>query len=236
MWPAGDRKAAVASTAAVSGGRQAQSDFPIPKINFPLRSENAARSLLGAGKEVRVIRDIVDIPEPYAVQVIESEEVPPGMEVVREEGAPGVVRIITEKTAMQGGEEKGEEVARIELSAPKQKVVLKNSRPAAGESFDTSNMKISQTFMVEATAYTYTGNNTYSGEPPRYGLIAVDPKVIPLGSRLYVEGYGYAVAADTGGAIRGKTIDVFFPTLRQCQEWGRKKCKIFLLLVENIDN
>jgi len=50
-----------------------------------------------------------------------------------------------------------------------------------------------------------------------------------LGSRLYIEGYGYAIAADTGGDIKGNKIDVFFPSLRQCLDWGRRQTRIFLL-------
>ena len=60
-------------------------------------------------------------------------------------------------------------------------------------------------------------------------MIAVDPKVIPLGSKVHVEGYGYAVAADTGGAIKGNKIDVFFPSKQDAINWGRKTIKIKVL-------
>jgi 3D (Asp-Asp-Asp) domain-containing protein len=73
---------------------------------------------------------------------------------------------------------------------------------------------------VESTAYTpyecgqdadwVAGKRRQYGIPDGWGVVAVDPRVIPLGSRLFVEGYGYAVAADTGGAIKGKIIDVCF--------------------------
>lgn len=60
-------------------------------------------------------------------------------------------------------------------------------------------------------------------------MIAVDPKVIPLGTKVWVEGYGYAVAGDTGGAIKGNKIDVFIPTQSQALKWGRKNVKIKIL-------
>jgi len=75
---------------------------------------------------------------------------------------------------------------------------------------------------MESTAYTWTGNRTASGAWPSKGTVAVDPQVIPLGSKLYVEGYGMAIAADTGGVINGNIIDVYFPTRDECIRWGRK--------------
>ena len=57
---------------------------------------------------------------------------------------------------------------------------------------------------------------------PGMKLIAVDPSVIPLGSRVYVEGYGEAIAADTGGAIKGHKIDVLMPDKASSSKWGRK--------------
>lgn len=80
-----------------------------------------------------------------------------------------------------------------------------------------------------STAYTYTGNNTYTGVPPRKGIVAVDPRVIPLGSRLYVDGYGFAQALDIGSKIKGNRIDVFWETRSQALNWGRRSLKVYLL-------
>jgi len=77
-------------------------------------------------------------------------------------------------------------------------------------------------YRLEVTAYTHTGNPTASGVWPRRGTVAVDPQIIPLGTKLYVEGYGYAVAADTGGDIKGYRMDVFLETERDARKWGRK--------------
>ncbi|EMF45954.1 Cell wall-binding protein [Planococcus halocryophilus Or1] len=57
----------------------------------------------------------------------------------------------------------------------------------------------------------------------------MDPRVIPLGSKVHVEGYGYAVAGDTGSAIKGNKIDVFIPTQSNALRWGRKNVKIKIL-------
>ncbi|MER2089590.1 MAG: 3D domain-containing protein [Sporosarcina sp.] len=77
------------------------------------------------------------------------------------------------------------------------------------------------------TGITKTGINLKSN--PDLKVIAVDPKVIKLGTKVYVEGYGYAIAGDTGSAIKGNKIDVFFPTKSEAYKWGRKKVKIKIL-------
>ncbi|MBT2684031.1 LysM peptidoglycan-binding and 3D domain-containing protein [Bacillus sp. ISL-37] len=90
---------------------------------------------------------------------------------------------------------------------------------------------------VEATAYTAncTGCSgiTKTGVDlkanPNAKVIAVDPTVIPLGSKVYVEGYGYATAEDIGGAIKGNRIDVFIPTQSAALQWGRKQVKVTIL-------
>jgi len=70
---------------------------------------------------------------------------------------------------------------------------------------------------------------TAIGLRARKGIIAVDPRVIPLGTRLYVPGYGEALAADTGGWIKGSRVDLCFETLQECYMYGRRKIKIYLI-------
>jgi 3D (Asp-Asp-Asp) domain-containing protein len=82
--------------------------------------------------------------------------------------------------------------------------------------------------MMEATAYTWTGNRTASGTWPAVGTVAVDPKVIPLGSRLYVEGYGEAIAADTGGDIKGNRVDLYMETEDECWQFGRRPVEVVI--------
>lgn len=98
----------------------------------------------------------------------------------------------------------------------------------------SDNDTILKEITVSASAYT-AGCNGCSGitstginlkKNPGLKVIAVDPRVIPLGSKVYVEGYGYAIAGDTGGAIKGNKIDVFIPTKSAALKWGRKTVKI----------
>jgi 3D (Asp-Asp-Asp) domain-containing protein len=186
--------------------------------------------------------EVVDIEIPFDTQYVESDKLLPGKSKIQEKGGKGILRQVL-KTFKAGGQITDQQVlSSFEFKSPnkeviiqnskpvvKKKVIIQNSIPAAAVGLELAKMNISLTLDVESTAYTYTGNKTATGVEPREGLIAVDPKVIALGSKVYVEGYGYAIAADTGGAIRGNRIDVFFATLRQCINWGRKSVHIYVL-------
>ena len=75
----------------------------------------------------------------------------------------------------------------------------------------------------------YATGKTASGLYAGYGVVAVDPKVIPLGSKLYVEGYGYAIAGDRGRSIRGNRIDLGFSTVREAMSFGCKSVIVHVL-------
>jgi 3D (Asp-Asp-Asp) domain-containing protein len=78
---------------------------------------------------------------------------------------------------------------------------------------------------VDAVAYSLPGS-TALGIPVRRGVVAVDPKVIPLGTKLHVPGYGRGIAADVGHAIKGRIIDLWFPTTAMARNWGRRTVTI----------
>ena len=107
------------------------------------------------------------------------------------------------------------------------------------EAYDTLEQpnKEEETITVTATAYTANCEGgtgvTYTGVDlranPESKVIAVDPTVIPLGTKVYVEGYGYATAADIGGAIKGNKIDVFIPSQSEAEDWGMKTVEVKIL-------
>lgn len=74
----------------------------------------------------------------------------------------------------------------------------------------------------EITAYTHTGYKTATGIWPKPGIVAVDPAIIPLGTKLHIPGYGKAIAHDTGENIKGYRLDIFFDTYNECINYGRK--------------
>ena len=80
------------------------------------------------------------------------------------------------------------------------------------------------------TFYTHTSNRTKTGVYPKIKrTIAVDPKIIPLGSVLYVEGYGVFIAEDTGGKIKGQRLDIFVNTKQEAVNLGVKKARVYLI-------
>jgi 3D (Asp-Asp-Asp) domain-containing protein len=84
-----------------------------------------------------------------------------------------------------------------------------------------------RTLTVSSTGYALRGR-TATGINTAYGVVAVDPSVIPLGTRMTIPGYGEGVAADTGGAVHGATIDLWFPTVEQALQWGRRTVTIVI--------
>jgi 3D (Asp-Asp-Asp) domain-containing protein len=84
-----------------------------------------------------------------------------------------------------------------------------------------------RTITVVATGYSIHGH-TATGAPTGWGVVAVDPSMIPLGTGLTIPGYGSGVAADTGSAIQGAAIDLWFPTLAEARAWGRQTVTITL--------
>lgn len=98
----------------------------------------------------------------------------------------------------------------------------------------TSSSSYLKTLTMTATAYSATGNKTATGVWPTrnssgVSTVAVDPNVIPLGTKLYIEGYGYAIAADTGGAIKGNKIDLFMNSNSECINFGRQAVTVHVV-------
>ncbi|KON86128.1 peptidoglycan-binding protein [Sporosarcina globispora] len=119
--------------------------------------------------------------------------------------------------------------AKEETANPKTVVKAANiEQPAAEEG---------KSLTVTATAYTascegcigITKTGVNLNDNPDAKVIAVDPDVIPLGSKVFVEGYGYATAEDIGGGIKGNEIDVFIPGTQDAMQWGRKDVKVTIL-------
>jgi len=98
-------------------------------------------------------------------------------------------------------------------------------------------LRFKKCFDMTATAYypgpestgRFADGYTAIGMVATHGVVAVDPSVIPLRSRLYVDGYGFAVAGDVGSAIKGMRIDLCFDTLEEAMQWGRQPVKVYLL-------
>jgi 3D (Asp-Asp-Asp) domain-containing protein len=103
----------------------------------------------------------------------------------------------------------------------------------ARRGFDTTIGLERKALQMVATAYTAScygcSGITSSGQPAGHGIVAVDPAVIPLGTRLYIPGYGRAVAGDTGGDIVGSRIDLGFNSLSDALQFGRRAIIVYIL-------
>lgn len=83
---------------------------------------------------------------------------------------------------------------------------------------------------VKAVSYHYSGNpHGAYGLPCEYGTVAVDKSIIPLGSLLYIEGYGYAIANDVGSGIKGNVVDLYMEDIRQCYKWGARTVNVYVI-------
>ena len=188
---------------------------------------------------VEKVTDVVEESINFATEKKNDSSILKGKEKVVKEGKPGKVERTYEVV-----KENGQEVTRT-LQTEKVVAQAENKVIAVGTKVVTASVSRDNSaapangkeFYVTATAYTpfcngcsgFTATGINLRANSELKLIAVDPSVIKLGSKVWVEGYGYAIAGDTGGAIKGNKIDVLVQTKAQANAWGRKKVRIKVL-------
>ncbi|USK68618.1 LysM peptidoglycan-binding and 3D domain-containing protein [Peribacillus asahii] len=132
------------------------------------------------------------------------------------------------------------EIANVESETKSEQAVpanIEEQEKTVSKSETTNQSDIEKEITVRATAYTAdcqgcigtTATGVDLKSNPDAKVVAVDPSVIPLGSKVYVEGYGYATAEDTGSAIKGNRVDVFIPNEQDALNWGVKTVKVQVL-------
>lgn len=147
--------------------------------------------------------------------------------------------INAQKELLSKATEKEQQLLAVEASrkaaaeTPKEIAVNTTSKSGTLSRGSSKSLSYSKVLAMQSTAYA-THGITASGagtirDPGGYSTIAVDPRVIPLGSRVYVEGYGYAIASDTGSAIKGNIIDLFFNSQSEALSWGRRAVTVYIL-------
>lgn len=159
----------------------------------------------------------------------------------------GIGRIVKAKDGKDGSVKKTYSVTKVDGKVVSKELVREEKIPAVNTTFyighggykssrGASSFNKVKTIKMRASAYEpgprsngKWAGTTALGIPPRYGIVAVDPRFIKLGTLLYVEGYGFAYAADTGGAIKGDRIDLCFATEAQCQRFGRQVVTVHVL-------
>lgn len=184
---------------------------------------------------VEKVTDVVEEPVDFAVVSKKDSSLTEGTKKIVQEGKKGRLQKKYEVVLENGKEVARTLISEEVLAEPTDQIVALGTKPKQEVSRGASGS--GKEFYVTATAYTASCNGcsgiTATGldlrANPNAKVIAVDPSVIPLGTKVYVEGYGYAVAADTGGSVKGKRIDVFFPTSSEAYRWGMKRVKIKIL-------
>ncbi|MFD1032906.1 ubiquitin-like domain-containing protein [Metaplanococcus flavidus] len=218
-------------------------------VKFAKETKKDSTLLKGSEKVVQKGEDGL-VEKTYEVVMENGEEVKRELkeEKVVKEAKKQVVAVGTKTVVAsisRGADNKASAPAQKKEAAPAQKKAAATSKPAATSTKTTKTSAPAQSapasssreFYVSATAYTAfcngcsgitaTGINLKAN--PHLKVIAVDPSVIPLGSKVWVEGYGHAIAGDTGGAIKGNKIDLFMPDRSAALAFGRKQVKIKVL-------
>lgn len=172
---------------------------------------------------------------PFQTQRIEDTELELGNSKVVQKGKAGLKETVMELVKLNGRTLRSTILKETIIEQPVPQVIALGTCGVVSRGGQTIRFK--KALEVVATAYTpgpeSTGASadgiTATGLKAGFGIIAVDPKVIKLGSRVYVDGYGFAVAGDTGGAIKGARIDVCFESTDEAIRWGRKRVKVYVL-------
>ncbi|MBS5884339.1 3D domain-containing protein [Clostridium sp.] len=192
-----------------------------PALNTKITS-NLKINLVKVEVKKELAKEAID----FDVVVETDANLDSGLEEVRQDGASGE-KEVTYEIVYKNGEEFSRAVKSSKVVAePVNKVVAQGTRKTFA-SRDGQLLNYKSVIYCESTAYS-GGGVTATGtvpvrDPNGISTIAVDPRVIPLGSLVYVEGYGRAVAADTGGAIKGNIIDVYVNSEAEAyNNWGRK--------------
>lgn len=192
----------------------------------------AAGERITGDTEIRVTRvvnktEVVKAPIPYDVRRVPNPEMSRGISRTVTRGKNGE-ELQTWSITYHNGQEVSRNLVDRQVTADATEAVVHvgtgQTVSRGGES-----IRFREAMEVVATAYTYTGYRTATGAITVYGVVAVDPRVIPLGTRMYIEGYGHATALDTGGAIKGNRIDVFLESEDEANRWGVRTVKIYLL-------
>lgn len=230
---------------------EALQDSPV-KISTADRLEGAKpEDKVKADMKIKIVRvksEMVSEKEPVSYSVIRrpNSRMDKGEERVVEDGKEGQREKLYSVIYEDGKQRYKILVGNAVVEEPVSKVVeygtIAKYTTSRGDSF-----RYQKVLDMKATAYTAsykdTGKGpgdpgfgiTYTGVKAKRGIIAVDPRVIPLGTRVYIEGvgstptYGYAVAADIGSAIKGNKIDLYLDDQSEVDRWGVKKVKVYIL-------
>ena len=190
-------------------------------IVTPQKDELLTSDLEIVVQRVDVKVEVVEEAVPFETVEKDDSSLDEGTSKVVTEGVEGKDQVTYSVTYVDGKETSRKETARTTLTAAVDKVIANGTR------INYNGQTYSRKLVVKAYAYT-GGGRTAMGTRARVGEIAVDPSVIPLGTNVYIEGVGARRAEDTGGNIKGNTIDIYMNTESECRSWGIRYVTIYI--------
>ncbi|MEK4694866.1 cell wall-binding protein EntB [Bacillus sp. FSL M8-0063] len=213
------------------------------------KEEEKAQEIAKAKEEEKAQEIAKAKEEEKAQEIAKAKEEEKAQEIAKakeEEKAQEIAKAKEEEKAQEIAkakeEAKAQEIARAKEEAKAREIAKAKEEAKAREESKNNTQAAKRELTVVATAYTAdpSENGTYGGRVltamghdltanPNMRIIAVDPKVIPLGSKVWVEGYGEAIAGDTGSAIKGNRIDVLMGSKSKAMNWGRQTVKVKIL-------
>ena len=215
-------------------------DYTIPSVET-IVEPNAEIQVF----KVKELSRVEESAIPFEKEVVNNHRIDKGVVNTLQEGKDGLRRSHIRDIYINGVLSSSVIVSDTILEEPLPQVTEKGTNNVLSTSRGDTRFK--EAMVLEATAYdlsyTSTGKRpgdkywgiTASGTRARPGTVAVDPRVIPLGTKLYVESldgtkdYGFAIAEDVGGAIKGMRIDLFFNTATEVRNFGRRDVKVYIL-------
>ncbi|WP_242470001.1 cell wall-binding protein EntB [Bacillus cereus] len=208
-----------------------------PKEEAKIKEEEKVQEIAKAKEEEKAQEIAKAKEEEKAREIAKAKEEEKAREIAKAKEEERVREIAKAKE-----EEKAREIAKAKEEEKAREIAKAKEEERAKEVSKNNIQSAKRELTVVATAYTAdpSENGTYGGRVltamghdltanPNMRIIAVDPKVIPLGSKVWVEGYGEAIAGDTGSAIKGNRIDVLMGSKSKAMNWGRQTVKVKIL-------
>ncbi|MGM2314524.1 cell wall-binding protein EntB [Bacillus cereus group sp. BceL075] len=213
------------------------------------KEEGKAQEIVKPKEEAKVKEEVKVKEEEKEQEIVKPKEeakIKEEVKVKEEEKVQEIAKAKEEEKAQEIAkakeEEKTREIAKAKEEEKAREIAKAKEEERAKEASKNNIQSAKRELTVVATAYTAdpSENGTYGGRVltamghdltanPNMRIIAVDPKVIPLGSKVWVEGYGEAIAGDTGSAIKGNRIDVLMGSKSKAMNWGRQTVKVKIL-------
>lgn len=198
-----------------------------PSLESPAKKDMTIH-VVSPTTEVKTAKESI----PFEVEFRNNDNLPRGRQSVVSEGRNGEA-VVTYRTVKIGNQEVRRELARDVVSQPVPQVVEVGTGNNLMVETSRGFVRYRSARTFEASAYTLAEGSgtglTSTGVVPYHGIVAVDPDVIPYGTRMYIPGYGFAVAGDCGGAINGSRIDLYMENYSDAISWGRRDVTVYFL-------